>query len=580
MGRYILNTCYLKAKWEKDPNAAPGTFNMKKIADDALVMVIHDDDKRYPEIKIIERPEIEWYSVKDNIEPNPYNEMHLDKNKVDTHVCEYSKRETEICNYLGILDEYKKIKSLPYSPENRGLMNQFKNEKMAKSPYVYGIDTNIEDYYKTKIMREEAMTLPKWFNISFFDIETYIYPYKEKVDQNNPLAPINVITYVNNITKEFYALVLYIPGLKGIDTIRGREEDFIRDELAEDFKDMPDLKIKIKFFDSEVILLKAFFELVWRDKPEFILAWNSNYDIKYTIGRLKHYGLDPKDYFSHPDIPEHLRYCWYKEDHNRYIKPEERGGKSLTPWHRMWDWMFAPGYTCWIDQMSMYSNMRKRYLEPSYRLDAIAEKEIHARKVDLHAFGLNIKNAPYENFRLFLKYSCRDTKLLLQMETKLDDIRNFVNLSDNTRLEKGMNVSFIIKNAFYSKFLDNNEVIGNTIDYNLHESIPGAIIGDPQLVDAPSVMIDGKKTAIYQMVVDFDASSEYPSLMEQLRIGKENLINRFLMIVDDSGKYLMSGKDYNSALQTIDTSAINMGMELYGLPSIKDMIEEIQHNIS
>ena len=57
MSKYILNTMYLKPKYVKDPYAPPNSdFAMKKIADDALIMVIKDDETNTSEIQIIESP--------------------------------------------------------------------------------------------------------------------------------------------------------------------------------------------------------------------------------------------------------------------------------------------------------------------------------------------------------------------------------------------------------------------------------------------------------------------------------------------------------------------------------------------
>ena len=153
--KYVLNTMYLKARWEKDPNATPGQFGMKKIADDILLMVIKDSDEKYSKIEIIEKPTIEWYSVKDPNTVPPYNEMMLDRDLVDVHVCEYSKRDIEICKYLGIEKEYDILKRRQYNDENgRADFNRFMNEKIYKNPLIYGADMDIEDFYKTKFIEE------------------------------------------------------------------------------------------------------------------------------------------------------------------------------------------------------------------------------------------------------------------------------------------------------------------------------------------------------------------------------------------------------------------------------------------
>lgn len=581
MSKYILNSMYLKAKWERDPDIPMGQFNMKKIADDVLILVIKDSEKTYSDLQIIPRPKIEWYSVKDPNYVPPYNEMMLDKNLVDVHEVEYSKREFEICKYLGIENEYKRLKDNRYKFEggNRDF-EDFMNEKVYKNPLIYGADMDLEDFYKTKFMEENGTSIPNNLNISFMDIETDIYTNKdEEIDQNNPKGEIIVITYFNNVSKQYYALLANRPDIPDQEEIRNNTDEYLKKWIIEDYKDDIDVEFHIEWFDDERVLIQRWADLVHRDKPEFCLAWNSNYDYKYIMNRSKLLGMNTVELFCHPDVPSEYHCLKYKEDADRKQQNFAKGTKAIKHFSRMWDWVIAPTYTCYLDQMSLYSNLRKRSIEKSYKLDAIAEKEIGANKVNLHDFGLTIRNAPFKNYKIFLKYSIRDTFLLYKMESKMKDVMSFIVNADNTRLENGMSISFIIKNAFFSMFRRNNQVIGNTIDYGAREKIDGAIVGDPKLLDSCPIEIDGKKTQIYKYVTDFDAKSEYPSLMMQFRIGKNTAFTRITHVIDDTGKVLMSGKDFNQHIQTRETSIIQLCNQLYNLPTVEDVLGILENKL-
>lgn len=581
--RYVLNTMYLKARWEKDPNAAPGQFGMKKIADDALIMIIKDSDKKYADIQIIEKPTIEWYSVKDPNSVPPYNEMMLDRDLVDVHVCEYSKREIEICKYLGIEKEYERLKKQQYNYDGgREEFNKFMNENVYKNPLVYGVDMDIEDFYKTKFIEENGSDLPQNLNISFMDIETDIYTNtSENIDQNNTQGEIIVITYFNNISMEFYALLLHRE--EAIPEQRKIIEDpnkYLKDWILDDYTEDPNIDFHIEWYDDERMLMQRWADLVHRDKPEFCLAWNSNYDYKYIMNRSKMLGMNTVELFCHPDVPQEYHILKYQEDADRKQQSFTNGKKKdIKHFSRMWDWIVAPGYTCFLDQMSVYSNLRKRSIEKSYKLDFITEKELKIHKVDLHSFGLTIRNAPFKNYNIFLKYSIRDTFLLYKLENKLKDIRSFITLCDNTKLEKGMNVSFVIKNAFLSMFRRNNQVIGNTINYGVDESIDGAIVGDPKLNDSCPIEINGKKTQIYKSVIDFDAKSLYPSTMRQFRIGKNSAFTRITHVIDEYGKCLMSGAEFNQMLQVKDVAIIQLCNTLYDLPTVEDVLGMLESKL-
>lgn len=587
MGKYLLQTLYLKPRWVRDPNAGPGEFSMKKLSDDCLLMVIKDDETNTSEIKIIERPTIEFYTVIDKNNCPPYNCINMDKSLVETHVVEYSKRELEICKWLGIADEYKRLKANAnkyYSDWQQGNQarqefRDFINEKIYKSPYIYNASTTIDEYYKTKFMLENGSKPPKVLNVSFYDIETYIYHYRHRVDQNNPEAPINVITYYNNKYKHFYCLVLEIDEIKDIQWVKNNLNEYISEYIAEDFIDHPEIKLNFEFYDSEVMMIRRFMNLVHTDKPDFALAWNDNYDKKYIMGRMKHYGLDLNKEWCHPDIPDQYKQFTFIEDGQRREKVGNSDKDKKKDFSRLWDKTLCPGYTLFMDQMSLYSNLRKRSLERSYKLDAIAEKVVHANKVDLHEFGLNIRNAPFRDFKRFLKYSCRDTLLIYLIEAKDNDLTNFIMLSDNSDIWNGVNVSIVIRNQYYMYFCKHGKVIGNTINYGVEESIKGALVQDTNLLDVKPVTLNGKRTKIFRSVVDFDAKSLYPSIINQGKIGKENQKYRIVNLVDENNRYIMSGQSFNEALQTKDVSIISLVSQIYGLPNVTKILSDLESKI-
>ena len=96
MAKFLLNSIYFKARWEKDPYAPPGEFPLKKLSDDCLIMVIKDDETNTSELKIVERPTIEFYAIKDESLAKPFNEICVDKHLVDTHEVNILKRYRDV----------------------------------------------------------------------------------------------------------------------------------------------------------------------------------------------------------------------------------------------------------------------------------------------------------------------------------------------------------------------------------------------------------------------------------------------------------------------------------------------------
>ena len=116
-------------------------------------------------------------------------------------------------------------------------------------------------------------------------------------------------------------------------------DGYINEYIREDFEKIPDCKINIKFFESERIMLQAFHQLIQQDKPDFAMAWNSNYDNKYMLGREKILGLNINELWCHPDIPEQYKQFSFNEDPQRKEKVFNVGGDSENKKHfsRLWD---------------------------------------------------------------------------------------------------------------------------------------------------------------------------------------------------------------------------------------------------
>jgi len=52
MGKYILNSMYLKARWRRADKINPHTdFNMEKVSDDCLIQIVKDDELIHQKFK-------------------------------------------------------------------------------------------------------------------------------------------------------------------------------------------------------------------------------------------------------------------------------------------------------------------------------------------------------------------------------------------------------------------------------------------------------------------------------------------------------------------------------------------------
>ena len=270
-------------------------------------------------------------------------------------------------------------------------------------------------------------------------------------------------------------------------------------------------------------------------------------------------------------IPKEFREARYVEDYQRN-SDEALKKKDNTHPSRLWDWAYFPGYTQHYDMMSVYSNARKGVQYPSYSLDSIGEREVGHKKVDYRSMGYNIRTLAHKNFRLFLKYGIVDSILLHMIEDKTDDLRTYIKFTDNARLAKGQNISFILYNKLWRYCKDRNKIIGNTVDDKLREKVDGALVADPMLMRKQELMV-------FKHVVDFDEASLYPNMIITFNICKTTIYGAIYNIKDTITGTELTGGDLNQMLQSLKTSIFDIGTNFFGLPSLEQIMNNIKKEV-
>jgi DNA polymerase elongation subunit (family B) len=229
--------------------------------------------------------------------------------------------------------------------------------------------------------------------------------------------------------------------------------------------------------------------------------------------------------------------------------------------------------------MSLFSNLRKRDILPSYKLDDIGEEYGGVKKLDLEAAGYTIKTVNIENFKTFLAYNIQDVYVQYCIEENQEDFDKYVMFASNTRLSKGVNVSYTIKNELMLDFFNNDEIIGNSIRYNIDEPLEGAIVARPELIENLGEKIFNRGSYIYNNSIDLDASSEYPSVMITFNISKSSIYGRIIEVDTPNGEYISKGTDIIRQIETIDQSIFDLSKEYLDLPTPDEIIHDIEVSI-
>lgn len=541
---------------------------------DILYTIIKDTDTGKTTLNIEEQPKISFYVAKQH---QPFHAISIPKEDVTEIVCKYDGRDLELAKAANMVDQF-------WDALRNGNKGMFMRD-ILKHPDLFMADVDIEDYRKTMFMVEHGANYGK-YRKGFSDIEVDISNYKGFPDEDIAPVPINTINHIDGATKTIYSVILRDPTNPGVAWLENNIEKFWKHQMLRELKEEDyDFKYKFFFVDSEAEVIDTYFNNIHITEPDFVAFWNQHFDITTIINRMKKLKMNIPDVMCPDYIPSDLKYVkWNREN----VKPSfgSKGGdseKSSAHPSRAWHWLEVAGKTQWYDQMSLYSNLRKRFTLPSYKLDDIGKNEVKVQKVNFRDHGYTMKSVIHKDFALYMRYSIKDVYVQYKIEQKVEDLDKYILFSGNTRLSKGTKISYVIKNVMMKSFLEQGLIIGNTVLYDVRDFTPGAIVSDPNLMRKKGMMINGYETNIFKNVIDFDAASLYPNLMISFNISKSTLFGRIFRIFrktkDEELNISCTGAEFNSALQTIDVSVFDMCKKVFGLPSIEDLIDEIEKGI-
>ena len=319
-------------------------------------------------------------------------------------------------------------------------------------------------------------------------------------------------------------------------------------------------------------------------------------------------------------------------DQDIYLSPKAyySSRKDASIVDRMDEFVCLDGIQ-YFDQMLLYANIRKATIKESYSLDAIANEELGSEKLDYR--GYSLKDLPWKNFELFLKYNIFDVVLLNALEDKnldLDMVQKLCEVT-NTRKHKVFKKTVSLKN-FVCKFAEmqgyvmnnnKNAQYGNDSDYfkeaylNVKEVVEsddayrqafekkenfGAYVGNPMqnahegikdISDKPSMFV-------YENVFDEDFSSLYPSIIRAYNLDKNCQVGKFFLLDEQIKNKLLDEYDYDGlftvskneeglADANVSTSDIGptlidslvshdwnmIGRKYFNLPGTSEMIKEL-----
>jgi len=564
------------------------------------VLILNERVNGEKKLKLISEPDLTFYATKPEIWNEKYSNgkkvINISKDELDEVTCKFDNIYNSIADlsedYLEGDSKRNKafIKDCYQTKRTSYLRNLHLNN------WLFSSDVDITDHYYEKYVKtyekELDNTLP---SRGFFDIEVDGRLYRQFPDEEIAPCPINAISYFDDQSKTLYGLLLdhgveYNPLIEKF--ITNRKDNFekeLSNELSLEVN--MEITVKLEFFSSELELIKRFFYLS-RDyhKSDYMLAFNAGFDILTITNRLRNeFDIEPSDIFCDENIPVHLRQCWYRK--SGYV-----GGKTRKD---SWN----------ITSSQHFSDMARNYTDrrqganklDDYKLNTILEHELGLNKID---YGdIQIKDLPYTNYELFVKYSLIDTFRLYQLDNSIQDVKVFYDLSlyACTRFEKVMTKTVTHRNLLSVTYKEFNVIICNNYnnkgeydseedeydteevydeDGNLLEITQGSggtfragYVADPWLSKVGEELIKLiKSNKIFKNVTDFDFAGLYPCIMDLFNLDMLTQIGRVIFKDDKFDEHRT-----NRATRLMDDLAVRnniyIGNKYLNLPNYSELID-------
>lgn len=593
------------------PDRATGTC-------DKLYTVWKDLDTGEKHLKVTDEPCMDIYFTKPEYRNHDYNKNYEHIDKVNRVRVKYKDIPYAIAEDIGPAG--KELIENAFATKTLGKLRELHLHK-----YAYATDFDVRAWYRMKWKELFDNDRTKIIDKGYLDIEADGLTHKGMVTPQT--CPVNAVTIINDKTHESYTFLLMTPDEdfslgdrpktekelnyeKKINKLyekQREDQQYMINHLDEFINELHGLfdstygyiDYNIKFYKDERKMLAHMWQLINMWKLDMIGIWNMPFDIPYILERMEFLGMKPEDHACHPDFP--VKKCYFKKD-TRNFNVENKS-----------DFFFLTSYTLFIDQMVTYAATRKGGTKlRSYRLNYIAERVLGDKKVDYADDGASIKDLAYKNFRKFVIYNIKDVLLQKGIENAVEDMDAYyiASYANATPYESIFKQTVKLRNAQYLSYTEQGLVPGNNINiFNQNNSKPedkksdeedddddddsfeGALVADPTYNDYIGLDLYGKPSNnIFEMVIDMDMSSFYPSSIIAMNIDPSCLI--FKCIVDSNQFFTEDlgyqrfvelsenediGKDIFDNIQT--GNILTFGHNWFNLPSIEDILEKCEEVI-
>lgn len=474
--------------------------------------------------------------------------------------------------------------------------------QLLNSPYVYGADVPSESLIKN-MYREKYPDYVSTYEVSMLDTETDVLHGTEEII-------LITVTYRNII----YTAVVkdYI---KNIENPVAKERELV-DKYLGDKIDTTQYEFILDIATSPMDAVAKAFDKLHEYKPDFVAIWNMEFDLNKILETCNKYGVDPKNLFSDPKVPEELRYFKYKRGST--FKVTASGKRKPKAPYELWNTVISTSSFYFIDAMCAYKYIRlSKAEEPSYSLDAILNKELKLGKLKFDEAKMLENSIEWHRFMQekypleYIVYNRFDCISMILLDNKTNDLKAVVPVFSGLSPFSYFNSQpKLIGNSLYFFLLSKDKVLatvgteepkrdanGKVIieeeadyvdeedDDEEYESnnilslkkwtvvLPNAFMDDSSFADVIKENVTNRSN-VRTYIYDFDAVSSYPSDLISLNISKATTSKEIVDIKDE--KEISIDEDLfrkqNINLLYGHTNALEYCVNMFNFPRLNELL--------
>ncbi len=439
------------------------------------------------------------------------------------------------------------------------------------NPYIYGINTHGKIFLKVAYQNLYGEVSTK-YTIAPLDIE-----WDTIKDQ------LCIISFVFN--KVCYTFI-------NTEYLKPEDEDNLQKLYTENIP-TTDFESKYFFYNTELECVLECFKLLHTLKPDFIAVWNIEYDIGQILKILERNEIDPKDVFSHPDVPNELKYFYYKKDKD-FRMSVSGVRKSSEPKDR-WHIIEASCYSYFLDAMSVYNYIRsnRKRVPTGYSLDSILGfelgdkfKKLKFKHLTEDLVGLEWHRFMVKNhFAEYVVYNQYDVISMVLLDNKTEDMQNVLALlSECNSFDLFPRGPARLVNEMLLFGLKHNKVLGKSPPLTERRETLGM---DGWIITLPNANLNNKygykllndvdlKSNIRLNVFDLDQISGYPNDIRTANVGRDTTLREVVSIEGKSKNEFMKE---NINLMFGEINSISYCTNMLNFPSIQELDEFIEKKL-